>query len=351
MATLLSARATWKLMRSGDPRARIRATRNGQAAIRVHLAAAALNTGVLDALGAAPLSTAELARRIGLPAEAGVDEGVFEAFLRVVAAAGLIDATAGSAWRLSSRGVAVIEDDLVRASYEVFAGFHTGLYREIGPLLSGGPARKDVTEQGALIARVSAAFEPFVLDVLTRTVTERRPRRILDVGCGKGLQLAAMLEAAPDAVGVGIDTDPRVTAIAEQTVADRGLAGRATVRIADVRDLPGELAEGPPVERFDLVLLANVIYYVPLSERVALLRHLRGLLTPGGTLLLVTTVATPHLVSRHFDLLLRAQEGRMELPDVDVLVGQMTEAGLLPDGPRRIAPGNPLVAVAARRRA
>lgn len=158
-----------------------------------------------------------------------------------------------------------------------------------------------------------------------------------------------MLEAAPDAVGVGIDTDPAVTAIAERTVADRGLAGRATMRTVDVRDLSGEPTEGGSVERYDVILLANVIYYVPLAQRVTLLRHLRGLLTPGGTLLLVTTVATADLVSRHFDLLLRAQEGRMALPDVDTLVGQLTEAGLLPDPPRRIAPGTPLVAVAARR--
>jgi hypothetical protein len=66
-------------------------------------------------------------------------------------------------------------------------------------------------------------------------------------------------------------------------------------------------------------------------------------------LLVVTTVATPQLVSRHFDLLLRAQEGRMELPDADELVAQLHEAGLRADAPQRIAPGSPLVAVRAVR--
>jgi hypothetical protein len=36
-----------------------------------------------------------------------------------------------------------VEDDLVRASYEAFSDFHTGLYRDLGPLLAGG--RADVT--------------------------------------------------------------------------------------------------------------------------------------------------------------------------------------------------------------
>lgn len=341
MTTLLSARSTWKLVRSGDLRARVRATRDGQAAIRLHLVAAALECGLLDSLAQRTGTTAELAGRLGVS-----NEALFEAFLRAVTAARLISGDdEGGPWRLTSRG----EDDLVRASYEVFAGFHTGLYRELRPLISGGPARRDVIEQGALIARFSAAFEPFVLDVLTGTVIERRPRRVLDVGCGAGLQLAAMLDAAPEAQGTGIDTDPGAAVIAQRTITDRGLADRAHVLRADLRDLLREDAAGPLGGPFDLVLLANMVYYVPLAERVQLFRDVAGLLAPGGALLVVSTVATPQLVSRHFDLLLRAQEGRMELPDVDTLVAQLSAAGLTPGPPRRIAPGNPLVAVVADR--
>jgi predicted O-methyltransferase YrrM len=342
MATMLSARATWKLVRSGDLRARVRATRDGQAAIRVHLVAAALASGVLDALAQGALTTAELVGRLGVS-----NKGVFEPFLRTVAAAGLIAGGQDASWRLTPRGTAVIEDDLVRASYEVFAGFHTGLYREMPQLLAGGAARRDVTEHGALIARISAAFEPFVLDVLARTVIEHRPRRVLDIGCGAGLQLAAMLDAAPGAEGTGIDSDAGAAEIAQRTLVARGLADRGHVLRAELRDLLEEGATGPLAGPFDLILLANVIYYLPVGERVQLFRDIATLLTPGGIALVISTAATPHLVSRHFDLLLRAQEGGMELPDVDALVGQLASAGLTPGPPRRIAPGNPLVAVAA----
>lgn len=336
MARLSRARTLLTLLRSGDLRTRLRVTRDGQAAIRLGLGAAALDTGVLDALAGGPATTAELARRVG-----AAGEDLLAAFLRVLAAAGLAREEGGR-WSLAAGGRAVVDDDLVRASHEAFAGFHTGLYRELGPVLAGGPRRRDVVEQGGVIARVSAAFEPFVDAVLRETVAAGAPRRVLDVGCGAGLQLATVLAAAPGAEGVGVDTDEDAAALARRTLADRGLAERARVLRADVRDLADE-------SPFDLVLLANVVYYVPVGERVALLRSLAELLAPGGTLLVVTTAATPQLVSRHFDLLLRAQQGAMELPDADVLVGQLREAGLEPAAPRRIAPGTPLVAVSAVR--
>ena len=84
-----------------------------------------------------------------------------------------------------------------------------------------------------------------------------------------------------------------------------------------------------------------------MAERVPLLRDIAGLLNPGGLLFLVATVATPQFFSRHFDLLLRSQEGRMELTDADGLVGQLTEAGFVVDRPRPIAPGAPAVTVTA----
>jgi hypothetical protein len=88
---------------------------------------------------------------------------------------------------------------------------------------------------------------------------------------------------------------------------------------------------------------------VPVGERAELFRGLGRLLSPGGVLLVITTVATDDLFSRHFDLLLRAQEGRMELPDAGHLAEQLAEAGLRPDPPRRIAPGSPIIALTATR--
>jgi SAM-dependent methyltransferase len=320
-----------EVLRSGNLRARLRAAREGLTGVRLQLVAAALDLGLLDALHEGPANTEQLAGRLD-----AVDQDLLAAYLRVLAAAGLI--TEEGSWRLTRFGRAVVGDDVVRATYEGFAGYHTELYRDLPALLRGGPGRRDTVENGEVIARLSAAIYPLVRHLLVRTVTERRPRRVLDIGCGAGLYLAAMLEAAPDATGLGVDVDPDAAALARRTVSERGLADRASVEEADIRQALAAGRQGAFADDIDLALLANSIYYVPVDERVELLRAVARVLAPGGALVVVTTVAGPQLFSRHLDLELRAQEGRMELPAADVLLGQLREAGLQPDPPERIGP-------------
>jgi SAM-dependent methyltransferase len=343
MARMPNPRVLVEVLRGGNLRARVLAARDGQAAVRLQLVAAAADLGVLDALAGGPVGTAALADRLG-----ATDPDLLAAYLRVLAAAGFI--TGEGSWALTKAGRAVVDDDQVRAIYEGFGGYHTELYRELRPLLSGTLRRRDIEEESEVIARLSAVLEPLLHDLLTRTVRERRPRRVLDIGCGAGLHLAAMLEAAPDATGVGVDVDPDAAALARRTLGERGLADRAGVEAVDIREALAAGRPGPLPDGIDLALLANVIYYVPVDERVELLRAVTRVLAPGGALVVVTTVAGPKLFSRHLDLLLRAQEGRMELPAVDVLLDQLREAGLQPDPPERIGPaGAALSAVTAIR--
>jgi predicted O-methyltransferase YrrM len=318
----------------------LRAARDGLAAIRLAVAAAGLSTGVLECLRDGPVDTASVRAQLGLD-----DGGLLEPWLRVLQAHGLVRASAGG-WSLSRRGRRLLDDEVLRAAYEGFAGFHTGLYRELPRQLHGGPPRRDIAEQGETIAQLTRAMEPVLHEALEAAVREVRPARVLDVGCGAGQNLAAMLAAAPAAEGTGIEVDDAVADLAERLLARRGLAGRARVLRGDVAALAaGGQAGGP----YDLALLANVVYYLPLAERVPLFRSLAGLLSEGGALLVTTTAATPDPFSRHFDLLLRAQGDGMELPEVEPLRQQLADAGLRPSPARRLAPGQPLVAVAARR--
>jgi len=331
MARMPNPRVLAEVLRTGNLRARLRSAREGVTGVRLQLIAAALHLGLMDALSEAPASTEQLAGHLG-----AVDQDLLGAYLRVLAAAGLL--TGEGSWRLTRFGRAVVGDDVVRATYEGFGGYHTDLYRGLPELLRGGPRRHDTTESGEVIARLSAALYPLIRGLLVRTVTARRPRRVLDIGCGAGLYLAAMLEAAPEATGIGVEVDPDAAALARRTLSERGLADRASVEQVDVRQAlaagrPGALADG-----VDLALLANSIYYVPVDERAELLRAVARLLAPGGALVIVSTVAGPQLFSRHLDLELRAQDGRMELPAVHVLLGQLREAGLRPDPPERIGP-------------
>ena len=343
MAGMPSARVLVEVLRSGNLGARLRASREGLTGVRLQLIAAALDLGLLDALGEGPASTEQLAGRLG-----ATEQELLAAYLRVLAAAGLI--TGEGTWRLTRFGRAVLGDDVVRATYEGFGGYHTELYRDLPALLRGGPGRRDTAEQGQVIARLSTALYPLVRELLVRAVAERRPARVLDIGCGAGLYLAAMLEAAPYATGIGVDADPDAAALARRTLAERGLADRASIEAVDIQELLGAGRAAALTDGIELALLANVIYYLPVDERVELLRAVARLLAPGGALVVVTTVAGPQLFSRHLDLVLRAQDGRMELPAVDVLLGQLHEAGLQPGPPERIGPpGAALNAVTAVR--
>jgi len=298
---------------------------------------AGLRSGVLDRLAAATESTTDLAVGLGWPRE-----DLLDSLLRVLAAMRLVRPT-GNRWSLTRRGRALLEDDVLRAAYEGFADYHVGVYRDIEEQLAGGPGRRDVADKGEVIARLSRMMDPFVYGAVDRELREHAPRRVLDVGCGSGSHLAHMLSSRPDATGVGVEVDAAAAALARTSLAAAGLTDRARVVEGDVRSLVAT------PEEFDLALVANVLYYLPEPERVPVLRAVGHQVRRGGVVLVVTTTLDDSMFSRHFDLLLRAQEGAMSLPSTELLCRALREAGLEPGQPRRIAPGEPLTAVTAVR--
>ncbi len=98
--------------------------------------------------------------------------------------------------------------------------------------------------------------------------------RLLDAGCGTGASTAALLAAAPRAEIVGVDASAGMLARAR---AKRWPPG---VRFAESRieDLAAAGVEGP----FDGVFAAYLLRNLPDPD--AALRALRGLLRPGGML-------------------------------------------------------------------
>ncbi|MDD5223255.1 MAG: methyltransferase domain-containing protein [bacterium] len=105
--------------------------------------------------------------------------------------------------------------------------------------------------------------------------------RLLDVGCGYGVQAAWLLTLRPGLSVVGLDPDP-----------DRA---RVTRRVAGRR---GEIFEGaapnlPAASApFDGVLLVDIIHYLTDEELTLTLRQIRSQLSPGGRLVIRATVPT-----------------------------------------------------------
>jgi SAM-dependent methyltransferase len=97
-----------------------------------------------------------------------------------------------------------------------------------------------------------------------------RGKRVLDVGCGAGTDLARFGRAG--AIGTGVDISPSAIELARKNVAQQGLT--ADLREADGEHLP--FADGT----FDLVFAHGVVQYTPDSQK--LVDECRRVLKPGG---------------------------------------------------------------------
>ena len=99
----------------------------------------------------------------------------------------------------------------------------------------------------------------------------QRGRRVLDVGCGAGVDLARF--AAAGARATGVDLSPRAIELARQNLGQRGLHARLAV--ADGEALPFH------ADSFDYVFAHGVVQYTADPRR--LVAEVRRVLAPGGT--------------------------------------------------------------------
>lgn len=103
-------------------------------------------------------------------------------------------------------------------------------------------------------------------------------RKILDVGCGTGRDLAHLLKKGKDAFGV--DASREMLAAADATLISAGLSGAGRLFEAALPEL-GVFSEG----EFDGVLCSAVLMHLPDEEIFDAVYALRRILRSGGTLL------------------------------------------------------------------
>jgi SAM-dependent methyltransferase len=111
---------------------------------------------------------------------------------------------------------------------------------------------------------------------ITEYVLERPLRSVLDVGCGEGAWQPILLRLRPGTRYVGVDPSP---------YAVRRFGRSRNVRPGRLESLDEQRLRG----RFDLVVCADVLHYMPARELEQGLCHLRDLL--GGVAYLETFTA------------------------------------------------------------
>jgi len=107
-----------------------------------------------------------------------------------------------------------------------------------------------------------------------------RPARMLDVACGTGLLLKQLLERVPGMEAYGIDASADMLAQAREVLKDWPEVGLERVEVNG----DGTAIVPYPPSTFDLVTCTNALHDIP--DPVAFLSDVRGLLAPGGQLVL-----------------------------------------------------------------
>lgn len=99
---------------------------------------------------------------------------------------------------------------------------------------------------------------------------------VLDIGAGTGNLLLKVKRAVPDATVVGLDSDTASLAVA---------ATKATRLAADVQLDHGDAAHlAYPDATFDRVVSAFLLHHLPDDRQHRMLREVRRVLKPGGSL-------------------------------------------------------------------
>ena len=321
-----------------DLRAQFGLIRDSRASTRLMFLHAARESGLTQALSS-PATLDELAARMGAERPE-----LLEALLAVGVSVGELR-LAGRRYALRGRSIRALADpanDALAAMLDETMRYHASAYLQFGPRLRGAEMGRYLDEFDTVIARSSRVLEPFLAGFVRNIVPPHGPVRILEMGCGSGVYLRYAAERNRDATGIGVDLSGEVAGDTRARMAAWGLGSRFEIRAGDVRSLSTDA-----VGTFDLVTSYNNIYYIPPDDRVALLRHLRAMLRPGGRLALVSMFQGSSIAACNFDLALQSTVGCSPLPRLDELERQMSEAGFGAVRGTHLVPTEPFYGVVA----
>lgn len=191
--------------------------------------------------------------------------------------------------------------------------------------LSAFGGEEKTTEEFALTMRAAALEFGWTLTPLLESLLDRTQRlRFLDVGCGPGTLSIILAEVFSSATFDAFDLSG-VAPLAGRFVAASGYASRINVAVEDWRR-----REWPP-DKYDVVLLSQVLHEEDPSEAGSLFRSAVYSLKRGALLVVVivgdATIPGGDIIHRYFSMAALAETGGSN-PDQEWLTVQSNQCGL-----------------------
>ena len=300
--------------------------------------AAAKEGGFFDRLSAGPVEFEELAK--GYCRDQKAREAL-EAWLQMGLRLGLFElGPRGYALKGLAKKLVLPQNDAAMAMILEVAGLHSKLIAGTPRKLRDGELWSLDDQDGEIVARSSRVLEAFQTEGIDRTFPSAGAARLLEIGCGSGFYMQYAAARNPSLTALGLELQPEVAEVARRNIVEWGLGTRVQIEAGDIRDRT-------PTERFDIVTLYNNIYYFPVDERVALLRHIGEFLKPGGFLLLTTCCQGGSLGVEVLNLWGAATATGGRLPTAEEMAGQLDEAGFTAVESISLIPGDKFYAFKA----
>lgn len=137
-------------------------------------------------------------------------------------------------------------------------------------------------------------------------------QQILDVACGTGVMIPYYLSRSVAGV-TAVDISPEMTKIAREKFSQ-----------ANVQILCGDIEEIKLDRKFDRIVIYNAFPHFPEPER--LIKHLAGLLNPGGSVTVAHGMSRAHIDAHHSGTASKVSMGLMHEDDLAALMGKYLTA-------------------------